>query len=319
MAYMNQEKKKELATGIMVVCKKYGFKASISVRHHSTLVVCISIGPIDFLTGHNERTVKRLTEQNRLFDYTPETYIQVNEYHIKSTYTGKALQFLTELLSAMNKGNHNNSDLMTDYFDVGWYTDISIGKYDKPYIFMPDKDVKEELTNLDEPKSLSVGVQVEPSQTLSSEPNNLSQDKQFEPELTLSSDPNFSQTDFSKASKQNLPSCLDLSTSCIDLSICNARIEEHVHTKKGFTMYIVILAEKVEREEYLKLLAKAKSLGGWYSWKYGTIPAGFAFKEESQAELFVGNTPVISDPKNGTDEPSCDSLSTSYKPLSKFL
>jgi len=30
-------------------------------------------------------------------------------------------------------GNHNNTDLMSDYFDVGWYISINVGKWDKPY------------------------------------------------------------------------------------------------------------------------------------------------------------------------------------------
>jgi hypothetical protein len=33
----------------------------------------------------------------------------------------------------MNGGNHDNSDVQTDYFDVGWYVDVNIGSWDKPY------------------------------------------------------------------------------------------------------------------------------------------------------------------------------------------
>jgi hypothetical protein len=33
----------------------------------------------------------------------------------------------------MMVGNHDKSDVMTDYFNVGWYIDINIGKWDKPY------------------------------------------------------------------------------------------------------------------------------------------------------------------------------------------
>jgi hypothetical protein len=29
--------------------------------------------------------------------------------------------------------NHDNSDIMTDYFDVGWYVNIYVGKWNKPY------------------------------------------------------------------------------------------------------------------------------------------------------------------------------------------
>jgi len=41
---------------------------------------------------------------------------------------------LNELLVAMSTGNHDNSDIMTDYFDVGWYSNINIGQYHKPYV-----------------------------------------------------------------------------------------------------------------------------------------------------------------------------------------
>jgi len=34
----------------------------------------------------------------------------------------------------MNEGNHDNSDIMTDYFDVGWYISVRLGKWDKPYV-----------------------------------------------------------------------------------------------------------------------------------------------------------------------------------------
>jgi hypothetical protein len=34
----------------------------------------------------------------------------------------------------MNAGNHNNSDVQSDYFDVGWYIDVNIGKWNKPYV-----------------------------------------------------------------------------------------------------------------------------------------------------------------------------------------
>ena len=29
--------------------------------------------------------------------------------------------------------NHNNSDVQTDYFDVGWYIEINVGDWEKPY------------------------------------------------------------------------------------------------------------------------------------------------------------------------------------------
>ena len=114
MAYMNQERKAAMAPAIKAVLKKHGMKGSIGVQHHSTLVVTVSEGKIDF--GVDCRTV--------------------NEYHIEHNYKNNkaALAFLTELKSAMMVGNHDNSDAQSDYFDVGWYININIGKYNKPYV-----------------------------------------------------------------------------------------------------------------------------------------------------------------------------------------
>jgi hypothetical protein len=33
----------------------------------------------------------------------------------------------------MMVGNHDRSDIQSDYFDVGWYVDINIGRWNKPY------------------------------------------------------------------------------------------------------------------------------------------------------------------------------------------
>jgi hypothetical protein len=112
MAYVSQEKKQQLAPAIKAVLKKYGVKASIAVRHHSTLVVNISQGPIDF----------------------GDRYIQVNEYWIHEHYKGVARDFLTELLAAMKGPDYfNEDDAQTDYFHRSHYTDINVGAWNKPY------------------------------------------------------------------------------------------------------------------------------------------------------------------------------------------
>ena len=114
MAYMSQDNKKQLSPGIKKVLKKYGMKGSIGVRHHSELYVTLKSGAIDFNLGDK-------TSQN------------VNPYHIDNHYEGTAKRFLNDLKEAMMIGNHNESDSQTDYFNVGWYIDIGIGRWDKPY------------------------------------------------------------------------------------------------------------------------------------------------------------------------------------------
>ena len=123
MAYMNQEKKAKLAPAIKAVLKKYNMKGSIAVRNYSTLVVNIKSGKLDVLGNAKKNGLN-----------ANDTYIDVNTYWIDSHYTGKVKNFLLELKAAMMSGNHDNSDIMTDYFDVGWYIDINVGNWNKPYI-----------------------------------------------------------------------------------------------------------------------------------------------------------------------------------------
>ena len=61
------------------------------------------------------------------------TYINVNHYHYERHFTGDTLKFLKEVIPAMMVGNHDNSDIYTDYFDVGWYIDVQFGKWNTGY------------------------------------------------------------------------------------------------------------------------------------------------------------------------------------------
>ena len=132
MAYCSQELKAKLAPTIKAICKKYGVKATLSVHNHSTLCLNIKSGKIDFIGNINKVCGNDHYQVARGF--TPvKDYADVNPYHYKSHFDGKALKFLQEVIPAMNRGNHDNSDIMTDYFDVGWYIDVNIGRWNKPY------------------------------------------------------------------------------------------------------------------------------------------------------------------------------------------
>jgi hypothetical protein len=124
MAYIGQERKAQLAPGILAVCKRHGVKATLSVRHYSTLVITLKSGPINFESDYRRG-------DRGGFDGGPRS---INHHWFREHYTGAALAFLAELLPAMNEGNHDRSDLMTDYHDVGWYLDIRLGKHDRPYL-----------------------------------------------------------------------------------------------------------------------------------------------------------------------------------------
>ena len=134
---MSQEKKAMLAPAIKAICKKYGVKASIAVRNHSTLVLNIKQGRIDFIENFIETDANGLSGkkmgQDQVDYIRKNRSLDVNPYWYKEHFSGRALNFLKEVIPAMNNGNHDNSDAMTDYFDVGWYIDVNIGRWDKPY------------------------------------------------------------------------------------------------------------------------------------------------------------------------------------------
>lgn len=125
MAYMSQERKAQLAPAIKAACAKYGVKATIAVRHHSTLVINIKQGKLDFIGNYNSI--------QRPGDRMAKDHIDVNPYWYQDYFDGRCKAFLAELFAACNNGNHDNSDAMTDYFDVGWYVDVNIGNWNKPY------------------------------------------------------------------------------------------------------------------------------------------------------------------------------------------
>ena len=133
MAYMSQQRKAELAPAIKAVLKKFGVKASIAVRHHATLVLNIKSGPIDFI-GNLNKVCSVAPGADRYGAYRPAVgSIDVNPYHYQNHFDGKALAFLSAIMPVMNTGNHDNSDIQSDYFDIGWYIDVNIGACNKPY------------------------------------------------------------------------------------------------------------------------------------------------------------------------------------------
>lgn len=125
MAYVSQELKSKLAPKIKTICKKYGVKASLAVRNNSTLMLNVKSGKIDFIGNYGDSPETRKDAE--------KFGIQVNPYHYKSHFNGKAKAFLSEVIPAMNDGNWDKSDAQIDYFNCGWYISVNIGKWNKPY------------------------------------------------------------------------------------------------------------------------------------------------------------------------------------------
>ena len=74
---------------------------------------------------------------------TGETYAQLGKV-IEDYFSGKyssngyeltnnGKELIERVWEIINKDNYNNSDHMTDYFSVGYYTHLDLGKRNKPF------------------------------------------------------------------------------------------------------------------------------------------------------------------------------------------
>lgn len=92
-------------------------------------------------------------------------------------------------------------------------------------------------------------------------------------------------------------------------------IEKHFHTKGGFDFWIVTLPGRVADEDFRSCLDTAKSLKGWYSRRWGSTPAGFGFREESDAVEFSEYLKGVTPPKNS---PPTGDTTTEAERLGRF-
>lgn len=115
MAYMNQEKKKVIAAELKRVIPP-NWKYSLAVRNGSTIVLTIRKAPI------------------KIKDDYKQGYETINHHYPENHFEGELLETFEKIITAMNINNYDNSDVYTDYFDVGYYIDIQLGSWDKPFI-----------------------------------------------------------------------------------------------------------------------------------------------------------------------------------------
>ena len=130
MAYISKDEKNAKALELRALAKQYNITVSVARDNYTTIVLNISRGKIDFFKDYQWET--------GFFTEGSDTYLTVNHHYLKDQFkTGsKSLEFLEKAYLILNAGNHNNSDAMTDYYDVGFYISINIGKFQKPYILI---------------------------------------------------------------------------------------------------------------------------------------------------------------------------------------
>jgi len=130
MAYMNQERKKAIHERLKGVIPKT-WKWSLRTDRHS-ITLTIRKADVDL--------IQELYDINKRYhdgwanNTAKPTSHQLNCYHL-NIHFDRSLELMTRINDAMNVGNHDNSDIMTDYFDVGWYAYIHLGEWNKPFVY----------------------------------------------------------------------------------------------------------------------------------------------------------------------------------------
>lgn len=112
MAYMNQLKKSEINAELKKIIPK-SWRWSLSVKHHSTLVFTLSSAPAAELGEFDGK------------------HVQINHYYPEKYFKGPILELVERIIKAINFKNYNRSDCYTDYYDVGYFVNFSIGRWDK--------------------------------------------------------------------------------------------------------------------------------------------------------------------------------------------
>lgn len=138
MAHMNQERKARIATALKPILAKYGVKGSLSVRNHSTIVLTLKSGRIDFVenfiqTDSDKACVRRM-DAAQLKLLRERQNLDVNPYWFQEHFSGQAKKFLTEAYKALKSADwYDESDAQSDFFDTAYYVDVNVGKWNTPY------------------------------------------------------------------------------------------------------------------------------------------------------------------------------------------
>jgi hypothetical protein len=116
MAYINKEKVAEIRKNLKAAFPEIKF--SVRNENHTSISVKILQSPYEF--------VQRDTMEHFY------GYRDVNHYWFKD-HGYNHTDVLDRIIEICNEGNFNDSRPEIDYFHVGWYFNLSIGSWDKPY------------------------------------------------------------------------------------------------------------------------------------------------------------------------------------------
>lgn len=129
MAYIDQATKKAITTALKKVVPK-NWKVTYGIRNHSTFVMSIMQADIDFPKAfahinHNQDLI--MAREINIYQLDSSSYKYADPTVVK---------LMQDILATIKQAGNwfDKSDLMSDYHHTAFYINITIGKWNKPFI-----------------------------------------------------------------------------------------------------------------------------------------------------------------------------------------
>lgn len=123
MAYVSKETKASIVAALEATgAKKEGFSWTTGVEHHSTIKVRIRKVP-DWFKVKDVDIVRQCYSE---YGCEINTYHPGHMFDVSDADQAKSLEWIEKFIAAMDTGNWDKSEPMTDYFNVGWYKTLRI-------------------------------------------------------------------------------------------------------------------------------------------------------------------------------------------------
>lgn len=106
-------------------------KFSVSIERYSmgqSMTISLMEAPFDVFV---------FTKDGRQYSQINQYSLKESDTEYKSEYlelTQRAFKCMKRVVQTTQYFNYDNSDAMTDHFDVNFYLHLAIGKWDKPFI-----------------------------------------------------------------------------------------------------------------------------------------------------------------------------------------
>ena len=132
MAYISSESVKDKRNRIKKALPE--FKFSVTIDNYSSIIIRIVEGPLP-MPVYESQERERIHGGLYSDDFRKDNQ-QVNHYWYKDHYKDfpEWIKVFNQIIEIANEGNYDESDIQSDYHHVGFYLNLEIGRWDKPYI-----------------------------------------------------------------------------------------------------------------------------------------------------------------------------------------